>query len=199
MSVIRQTNKWVSVIDCYWVEFERFAPFSVSKSISSPFSRVPGNLKYFDLHSFADGSNYFSVVFAVFCSCYILHEVHFCCVSEGHVNQGSVTILRRTIERDTKARLIFSGHVAGWKRNAGSGILDRKGLLRCRLFQQTRDGCSKFPQNSHYIAILSLGRLWVIRYFAKPELAYGLAKGGQMDSEIDSQVQKVVNFMHTIG
>ena len=133
------------------------------------------------------------------CSCYILHEVHFCCVSEGHVNQGSVTILRRTIERDTKARLIFSGHVAGWKRNAGSGILDRKGLLRCRLFQQTRDGCSKFPQNSHYIAILSLGRLWVIRYFAKPELAYGLAKGGQMDSEIDSQVQKVVNFMHTIG
>ena len=32
------------------------------------------------------------------------------------------------------------------------------------------------------------------RKFAKPELAYGLAKGGQTDSQVGSQVAKVRKF-----
>ena len=31
------------------------------------------------------------------------------------------------------------------------------------------------------------------------ELAHGLAKGGQTDSQVGSQVQKAVNFTHIIG
>ena len=37
------------------------------------------------------------------------------------------------------------------------------------------------------------------RKFAKTELAYGLARGGQTDSQVNSQSQKAVDFMHIIG
>ena len=37
------------------------------------------------------------------------------------------------------------------------------------------------------------------RKFEKPELAYGLAKGGQTDSQVGSQVAKAVNFTHIIS
>ena len=37
------------------------------------------------------------------------------------------------------------------------------------------------------------------RKFAKPELAYGLAKGGQMTRKSACKSQKNINFMHFIG
>ena len=35
--------------------------------------------------------------------------------------------------------------------------------------------------------------------FAKPELVYGLAKGGQTDLQVSSQVKNDVNFTHITG